>query len=67
VAKTIAIACGYDTNRCKEVHRLGSQTSIGEANTLKTFSTTTINADGSGFFQVKRDGKILHSYKWGPE
>lgn len=67
MAKTIAKAYGYDNNRCKETHRLGSKLSVGEANTWRTFSKTHINADGSGSFQVERDGKIIHSYRWGAE
>jgi len=67
VAKTIAKACGHDKSRCKETHRLGSQSSTGEANTWRTFSSTTINADGSGSFQLKRGGEIIHSHNWGPE
>jgi hypothetical protein len=67
VAKTIAKATGEDSNRSKEVHRLGSMCSTGEANTWKTFSRTHINADGSGHFLLKRDGQIIHSHKWGPE
>ncbi len=67
MAKTIAIAVGQDSSRRKEVHRLGSECSIGQANTYKTFSTTTVWADGSGTFKLERDGKIIHSHKWGPE
>jgi hypothetical protein len=67
MAKTIAKAHGNDKNRCKETHRLGSKSSTGEANTWRTFSKTHINADGSGHFQLERDGKIIHSYDWGKE
>lgn len=67
MAKTIAKAFGTDTNRRKAVHRLGSQSSTGEANTWKTFSCTHINADGSGQFSLMRDGELIHSYGWGPE
>ncbi len=67
MAKTIAIATGSDSSRDKTTQRLGSESSTGEANTWRTFSKTQINADGSGSFQVKRDGTIIHSHKWGPE
>lgn len=67
MAKTIAKAFSNDKTRCKETHRLGSQSSTGEANTFRTLSKTHINADGSGYFQLKRDGKIIHSHDWGPE
>lgn len=67
MAKTIAKAYGYDANRCKESSRLGSRSATGMANTWRTFSSTTIHADGSGSFNVLRDGKILKLYSWGPE
>ncbi len=67
MAMTIAKAYGYDSNRCKETHRLGSKSSTGEANTWKTFSRTHINADGSGFFRLVRDGKTIHYYSWKQE
>ena len=67
MAKTIAKACGHDKGRSKETHRLGSQSSTGEANTWRTFSSTTINADGSGWCRVQRGGEIIHSHSWGPE
>ena len=67
MAKTIAKAWGINTNRTTKVHRLGHQGSTGEANTFKTFSLTHINSDGSGYFELTRNGKILHKYEWGPE
>lgn len=67
MTKTIAKAFGKDSNRCKATHRLGSISSAGEANTWRTFSRTYINADGSGRFQLKRDGEIIYTYEWGPE
>lgn len=71
MAKTIAKATGSDTTRVKEVHRLGSQSSTGEANTWRTFSTTHINADGSGYCQVRRlkagNEQVIHYHEWGPE
>jgi hypothetical protein len=67
MANTIAKAFGNDKTRTKETHRLGSQSSIGEANTWKTFSRTQINKDGSGIFTLERNGEIVHSFKWGPE
>lgn len=67
MAKTIAISTGCDSNRDKRVHRLGSQHSIAEANTWRTFSKVHINADGSGHFELKRDGEIIHTWKWGKE
>lgn len=67
MANTIAKAYGQDTSRCKEVHRLGSQSATGEANTWKTFSKTHINADGSGYFELRRNGELIHTWEWGPE
>ncbi len=67
MAKTIAKAFGNDSSRCKETHRLGSQSATGEANTWRTFSKTHINSDGSGYFVLERDGHIIHSHGWGPE
>ena len=67
MAATIAKAFGYDTSRCKETHRLGSRSSEAQANTWRTFSTTHINSDGSGYCQVVREGKTIHSFSWGPE
>lgn len=67
MAKTIAIATGYDSHRDKRVHRLGSQFSVSEANTWRTFSKVHINADGSGHFELKRDGEVIHSHRWESE
>jgi len=67
MAKTIAKAIGEDSSRHKETHRIGSQSSTGEANTWKTFSRTHIRADGSGYFQLIRNGEVIHSLVWGPE
>ena len=67
MANTRARAFGYDANRCKESSRLGSRSATGMADTWRTFSSTTIHADGSGVFNVIRDGKILKSCSWGPE
>jgi hypothetical protein len=67
MANTIAKATGSDSSRNKETHRLGSKSSTGEANTWRTFTTTHVNADGSGFCRIMRDGEIIHYYKWGPE
>lgn len=67
MANTIAKAYGNDSIRTKGTHRLGSQSATGEANTWRTFSKTHINKDGSGYFQLERDGKIIYSHKWGPE
>lgn len=67
MASTIAKAIGNDSSRTKETHRLGSRSSTGEANTWKTFSRTHISKDGSGYFQLERNGEIIHLYRWGSE
>ena len=67
MAKTIAKCCGHDSSRTKEAHRLGSKCASAEANTWRTFTSCHVNADGSGTVQVKRDGKIIHLFDFGPE
>jgi hypothetical protein len=67
MAATIAKAIGYDANRIKETHRLGSRHSVAEANTWRTFTTASVNADGSGMVQVIRDNKVMHRFEFGPE
>ena len=67
MAKTIAIASGEDTSRTKTVHRLGSRSATGHANTWRTFTTASVNADGSGSVTVKRDGKVLHYFSFDAE
>lgn len=67
MAATIAKARGYDSSRIKEVHRLGSQASSAEANTWRTFTTTSVTADGSVIQTVVRDGVTVHRFELGPE
>lgn len=67
MARTIAKAIGQDNDRLKETHRLGSKSSTAQANTWDTCSTTHINADGSGFFELRRRGELIHTWEWGPE
>lgn len=68
MAATIARATGYDkSGRVKETHRLGSQHACAEANTWRTFTTTVVAADGSGWVRVTRDGVTLHHITFGPE
>lgn len=67
MANTIAICRGVHRTRVTEASRLGSESAQAEANTWHTFSRTTMHADGSGAFQVTRDGRVLHRYAWGPE
>ena len=67
MAKTIAIATGIDTWRQKEVQRLGNSAAQAQANTWKTFTTCHVNADGSGWLLVQRNGRTLHRFEFGPE
>jgi hypothetical protein len=67
MAATIAKAIGHDSGRSKETHRLGSQSSQVHANTWRTFTTAIVNRDGSGYVEVRRDNRILHTFEFGPE
>lgn len=67
MAACMAIATGCDSSRVKEAHKLGSKSATGEANTWRTFSKTFIQADGSGFSEVKRDGKVIAHSEWEAE
>lgn len=67
MANTIATATGHDRSRVKETHRLGSESAVVEAATWRTFATARVNKDGSGYVTVKRDGKVLHYFEFGPE
>ena len=67
MAKTLARCIGYDINRSKKVQRLGSLASKAEANTWNTFTTCYVDKSGRGYIEVKRDGKTLHRFDFGPE
>ena len=67
MAKTIAIATGWDKSRRKEVHRFGSVCSEGQANTWRTFTKCYVEADGSCMVSIIRDGKCLIAQSFGPE
>ena len=68
MAATIAHARGYDkSGRVKETHRLGSMASEAEAATYRTFAIVHVRRDGSGEVQVKRDGRVIHAWTFGPE
>lgn len=67
MAATIAKACGEDSTRSKRVRRLGSQASSVEAATWRTFARATVYKDGSGYIEVCRDGKVLHSFNFKAE
>ncbi len=51
----------------KIVTRLGNGSVKATADTWRTFTTVEVAANGSGYVSVKRDGKILHYFTFGPE
>lgn len=67
MANCIAKCTGIDGSRQKDASRLGARAARGEANTWNTFSTTFVRADGSGEFEVRQNGRLLHRFEWGPE
>jgi hypothetical protein len=54
MAKTIATAYGYDSERTKETHRLGSRAAGAEVATWQTFIDSHIVAEGQGSANIKR-------------
>ncbi len=67
MAATIAYARGYDRTRTKDTHRLGSAAAEGEAATWHTRAIAYVARDGSGRVEVRRDGRLIHAYTFGPE
>jgi len=67
MANCIAEATGYDTNRAKDTHRLGSRAAEARAATWRTFATAYINKDGSGYVKVSRNGETLHLFSFNAE
>ena len=67
MANTIAEAIGYDNHRTKEAHRLGSRGAKARAATWRTFATAAVDADGSGWVEVRRDQQVVHRFDFGPE
>jgi hypothetical protein len=67
VANTRATIEAYDKNRKKETSRLGSEQAWVQAATWHTFATATVEKDGSGYVQVKRDGQIIHRFEFESE
>lgn len=68
MANTIAQAWGTDkSGRVKETHRLGSEEAKVCAATWQTKAYALVNKDGSGEVAVYRDGKLIHTYSFGPE
>jgi hypothetical protein len=67
MANTIAKAVGYDKNRSKETHRLGSELAYVEAATYRTFARAEVYKNGSGSIYVTRDGKVIHEFSFPEE
>ena len=67
MANTIAIATGFDSTRAKTTSRLGSQRAQAQANTWRTFATVTVDANGTAYVTIKRDGVTVHTFELGPE
>ena len=68
MANILATATGIDTSgRQKETHRLGSRSAQTEAATWRTKVNAHVNADGSGWVLVQRDGITLYKQEFGPE
>lgn len=67
MAATIAHATGFDKNRIKDTHRLGSEGATAHANTWRTFTTCHVNKNGQGYVEVKRDGEIIHRFHFEAE
>ena len=57
MANTYAGARGYDKNRTKDTHRLGSEEAVGYAQTYDTFAECGVRKDGRGYLLVRRNGK----------
>ena len=67
MANCIAKASGQDKTRRKDVQRLGSESAFTEAASWHTKALGWVNKDGSGYVEVHRDGKVIHSWAFGPE
>ncbi|MFZ5501231.1 MAG: hypothetical protein ACOY58_04885 [Candidatus Micrarchaeota archaeon] len=67
MANCIAEASGYDKNRVKLVHRLGSEGASAKAATHHTFVDAYIHKDGSGGVTVTRGCQVIHRFEFGPE
>lgn len=59
MANCIAICEGIDGAKVKKAQRLGSKAARAEANTYHTFASAYVNADGSGYVEVKQHGVTI--------
>ncbi len=68
MAATIAKARGVDhSGRVKDTHRVGSERALVEAATWHTKVVAEVRADGSGYMEMSRDGKIVHFFDFRAE
>jgi len=70
MAATIARAVGYRRGglpQAKEVHRLGGGAAKATAATWKTWAVAYVEANGAGYVEVERDGRVIHRLAFGPE
>mgnify|MGYP000872259266 CR=1 FL=1 len=67
MAATIAPCFGTDKNRTKSDHRLGSESSRGEAATWRTTAVAVVFKNGSGYVRVERDGVVIHEHRFEAE
>ncbi len=70
MAATIARAQGYNKHGVAqngEATRLGHGEAHASANTWRTFATSHVTANGSGYVEVIRDGEIIHVFTFDAE
>ena len=63
MAKTTAYAVGFDAQgkrQSKQAYRAGDGAVMANAGTWHISATAWVNADGSGYITVARDGKTFH-------
>ena len=70
MAATIAYAVGFNKQGARQngqASRLGHGSAMANANTWRTFTSCHVNADGSGYVEVSRDGKTIHHFAFDAE
>ena len=70
MAATRGTVQGYRKNgsfQADKGSRLGNGAVLVTADTWKTFVNAEVNADGSGYIRVMRDGERIHQFAFGPE
>ena len=71
MAATRGTVQGFQKDGRPQQHTIPSALGHGSvearADTWKTFSFVTMRADGSGYFQVTRNGETLHHVSWEAE